>query len=311
VSKFAPSVPADYAGSMSAKWAEIADPQMPAREFARTVLGERMEVVESLLPRAAHHYKEDIEHVHQLRVACRRASAALRAFAPLMNKKPKQLKKWLSEIRDAAGSARDVDVLLHRFEEEQVGQVTEYATARLKKERLAAQKPLVKIARRASGGQLDEAISAALELFTSKRTKKTRLDRFGREAVRQAYLPFAKLAALENPTIAELHQLRIAGKRLRYSLEIFHTLCPELHDEVYPLIEELQSRLGEMNDHATAQSLYQSWLAELPAEALAADLAGRVIHEFKLLTRAKSQFIRWWNPKRIAKIDEFFTRICG
>ena len=37
---------------MSKKWADTADPQMPAREFARTVLAERMEVVETLLPRA-------------------------------------------------------------------------------------------------------------------------------------------------------------------------------------------------------------------------------------------------------------------
>ena len=129
--------------------------------------------------------------------------------------------------------------------------------------------------------------------------------------MRLAYLPVARLAHLETPTGEELHQLRIAGKRLRYSLEIFHGLCPELLDEVYPLVEELQSRLGEINDHATAQALYQSWLADIPAEALASDVAARVIHEHKSLKRLTAQFTRWWNAKRIAKIDEFLTEFCG
>src|SRR5690242_1684702 len=100
---------------MSTKWAEISDPQTPARRFAKSVLTERLDAVESMLPRAVHHHVEDIEHIHQLRVACRRAAAALRAFAPLMNKKPRKLKQWLGVIRDAAGPARDIDVLLARF----------------------------------------------------------------------------------------------------------------------------------------------------------------------------------------------------
>lgn len=296
---------------MSAKWAEIADPHMPARQFARTVLVERLKVVQAMLSRAADHSSEDSEHVHQLRVSCRRAAAALRAFAPLMKQKPKQLKKWLGEIRATAGPARDIDVLLARFEKEKTTAVSTYAIERLEQERLVAQESLKTVANQANCNKLNTTIRTTLKLLDAKAIKKPRLSRFGREAVRLAYLPFAQLALLENPATTELHQLRIAGKRVRYSLEIFHGLEPALVERIYPHVEELQTRLGEINDHATAQALYQSWLAEIPADALAADLAARVIHEHKSVGRLKGQFIRWWNARRIAQVHELVSKFCG
>ena len=293
---------------MSTKWVEESDGEMPAREFARTVLAERLEVVESLLPRAAHHHEDDIENVHQLRVGCRRASAALRAFAPLMSAKPRRLKEWLSQIRDAAGPARDIDVLLTRFAAEESDAVTEYAVARLTEERRSAQRPLVKVAKHAVRGELDQVVAQTLKLLGKKKSKPPLLGTYGLDAVCLAYTPFARLMHLENPTAEELHQFRIAGKRLRYSLEIFHGLFPDrLREEIYPIIEILQEQLGETNDHATAQKLYQTWLAEMPANDLAAEVAGRVITEHKGMLRLRAQFLRWWSAKRITKVEGFFA----
>jgi CHAD domain-containing protein len=296
---------------MRTKWAEIVDPHQPARQFARAVLGERLAVVKTILPQAAHQQSDDIEHVHQLRVGCRRAVAALRAFAPLMKKQPKPLKKLLGEIRAAAGPARDIDVLLARFEKEKADAVGEYAIERLEQERAAAQASLNAVTQRATSDKLSNVIRTTLKLLNAKGSKKPRLGDFGREAVRLAYVPFAQLALLENPTTMELHELRIAGKRLRYSLEIFPGLEPALIGQVYPIVEELQTRLGEINDHATAQALYQSWLAEIPANALAAELAGRVVHEHESARQLTGQFLRWWSAKRVARVHELVTKFCG
>ncbi len=291
---------------MSTKWADNCHPDVPARKFARTVLAERIDVVELLLPQAAYHHRDDDEHVHQLRVACRRSSAALRAFTPLMNGKTRKLKEWLSRIRDAAGPARDIDVLLARFSEEEADEVTEYAIARLREERRQAQEPLVNVAKQATSGKLDRVLELTLQLF-GESSKKPRLKKYGHMAVHLAYAPFARSMRLDNPTAMELHELRIAGKRLRYSLEIFHGLfSDELHADIYPQIEELQNRLGEINDHATAQSLYQSWLAEMEPDELAVAVASRVIHEHKALLRLRSQFLRWWTTKRVAQLETFF-----
>jgi hypothetical protein len=65
----------------------------------------------------------------------------------------------------------------------------------------------------------------------------------------------ARLAALNaavetNPTEpADLHRLRILGKRARYELEIFATCFPPaFKDAVYPAVEQLQELLGEIQD---------------------------------------------------------------
>ena len=43
----------------------------------------------------------------------------------------------------------------------------------------------------------------------------------------------------------QLHELRIAGKRLRYSIELFHSAFPAaLREKAYPQVEQLQSGLG-------------------------------------------------------------------
>ena len=309
--QFAPYSFPDYSGIMSAKLTENLDPDLPASEFAQSVLAFRMDVVESLLPLAAYHAADEVEHVHRLRVACRRASAALRAFAPLMKRKPRKLKRWISMIRGAAGPARDADVLLARFVHERPDGVTDYALARLSAERTAAQQALVGVAERATRGKLDRVVERTLKLLDSRNDSQGTLAAFGQHALEQAYLPFRRLADLEEPTIDELHQLRIAGKRVRYSLELFRTIFPnELHQQTYGLVEKLQTRLGEINDHATAQRLYQVWLGELPADGLSAGIAARVVQEYQQTERLAQRFMRWWKPERVSQLRAMFDRLC-
>ena len=248
-----------------------------------------------------------MEHVHQLRVGCRRASAALRAFEPLFAEKPKSLKKWLSRIRDAAGPARDIDVLLARFAAEaEDDTVSAYACERLDFERHEVQDELVKVAAKASRGTLVDSVEAGLRALAENPEVPSIVGSrdLGQLALRVACNAFLPLAQLPNPTITELHQLRIAGKRLRYSIEIFHgAFPPELREEVYPAIVGLQDRLGLINDHATAQALFQSWLGAMPPDALAADLAVRVAAEHLQAMDLKKDFLKWWTDKRIAKLQ--------
>ena len=59
----------------SAKWVEGLAPDCTIEEAARRSLGPRLSSVVHLLPMAAHLAEHDIEHVHRLRVATRRATA--------------------------------------------------------------------------------------------------------------------------------------------------------------------------------------------------------------------------------------------
>src|SRR4051812_10904613 len=93
------------------KWiSDVTGAASPGAAAAR-VLPVRLGVVRDSLPRALSPSAEDPEHVHQLRVAPRRAGAALDIFELCLPAKVyKSAKKRIRRIRRAAGAARDWDV---------------------------------------------------------------------------------------------------------------------------------------------------------------------------------------------------------
>src|SRR5687767_3634942 len=95
------------------KWIDSVNGATPLLEAAQRILDARLGTVAHYLPLAFHEAARDIEHVHQLRVATRRARAALDLFEVcLANGAAKQARKLLRRIRRAAGAARDWDVFL-------------------------------------------------------------------------------------------------------------------------------------------------------------------------------------------------------
>src|SRR5436305_12918635 len=95
------------------KWIEGLGPKAHTAEAARRVLELRLQVVRISLPLAVHDADRDIEHVHRLRVATRRAGAALKLFEScLPNKAFRRARKQLRAMRRAAGEARDWDVFI-------------------------------------------------------------------------------------------------------------------------------------------------------------------------------------------------------
>jgi len=59
-------------------------PIKPVRDVAHAILHARLRAVWHWLPLAADRSEEDCEYVHQLRVATRRAMAALRVFSDVI-----------------------------------------------------------------------------------------------------------------------------------------------------------------------------------------------------------------------------------
>src|SRR5262245_11473393 len=99
------------------KWVECENPGRAAGDVVRDALTGRLEAVEHFLEPDSLEDAHDPEHVHQLRVATRRADAAMRAFADFLpRRKAKKLRRALKRIRRAAGEARDHDVMAMRFQ---------------------------------------------------------------------------------------------------------------------------------------------------------------------------------------------------
>src|ERR1051326_4559808 len=95
------------------KWISELGPATPLTDAARRVLAMRLEVVRDHLGLALKEADKDPEHVHQLRVATRRAGAAVEIFALcLPDKVYTTTRKQLRRLRRAAGAARDWDVFL-------------------------------------------------------------------------------------------------------------------------------------------------------------------------------------------------------
>lgn len=291
---------------MSSKWIEVSPADAPASKVAQQALAARAAKVMRMLPLAAHHYRQDLEYVHQLRTSCRRATAALKSFRPLMDGKPRDLTRLLRKIHRAAGPARDADVLLVRYGEElPADSNVDYLIARLELLRDDAQDALLKVARKSQLRKLKKAFRNTLKRLelSDRNGCEVSFADFGRGALESASRDVFHINDDSQPAVAQLHRLRIAGKRLRYSIELFHSVFPpELREEIYPQIEQLQERLGKLNDHATAQALFQGWLAKLPPGQRAADLAQRVVAEHDTAVKVRQDFLDWWSTDRIATL---------
>ena len=234
------------------------------RRRAASALGS-LEVVHECLPLALHDWKDDLEHVHQLRVSTRRAGAALAIFAfCLPGKTLKKIKKRLRRLRRAAGQARDWDVfgqaLAERVQNVAVAQrpgldfLVGYAQA----QRVAAQATLEE-----SGGlgpfDLESLIADTIAAVRESDDENAPL--LLGEAARvwlSDILNDLHAATADNLDQYEhLHQVRILGKRLRYGMEVFAPCySDDFKDRYYPKIVEMQDILGLANDsHVVGQRL--------------------------------------------------------
>src|SRR5579859_6732975 len=64
--------------------------------------------------------------------------------------------------------------------------------------------------------------------------------------------------------VHELHNLRIAAKRLRYSLEIFSHVLPEACNSVLKEVEQIQEELGALHDSDVMAALLRLCLLPYP-----------------------------------------------
>jgi CHAD domain-containing protein len=114
-------------------------PQQPAEttpdksvlEVALSTLKDRLKTVRKRFSQAVRHGGKNAERVHQLRVATRRAAAALDLYHDFVpQKSAKKMEARLKRIRRQAGKVRDCDMLLARFSSD-VAQADIHSTNRI------------------------------------------------------------------------------------------------------------------------------------------------------------------------------------
>ena len=79
-----------------------------------------------------------------------------------------------------------------------------------------------------------------------------------------------------------------------------------LRTELYPLIEQLQDRLGAINDHAVAIERFRKWREESSEPRRRKRFRELIKSEKKLLAESLWDFARWWTPRRSKWIQRRF-----
>jgi CHAD domain-containing protein len=294
----------------STKWLAGIDPDASVSDAARLSLEARLTAVAHHLPLAAYHAQPNPEHVHRLRVSTRRAEAALELYCDwLPRKRARWIKKRLKKIRRAAGEARDLDVLGQRL----AGDYGERAAAVLPivaRERAAVQADIVRIAEKSRSddrfvrktARLVQSVGALCE--TEASADRPSFRDWAAEKLADAAEPFFGSIPGEVADMDALHQFRIRAKSLRYAIELLaRAFGPELRDDHYPVVEQLQERLGRINDHVTARDRLRTWAADDRHSAQKGLLCELAEDELAFLADELRDFRDWWTPSMAAQLS--------
>jgi CHAD domain-containing protein len=295
------------------KWIDVESVDEPASAVARRAIGGRLKNVWDWLPQAAEQASDDHEFVHQLRVSTRRAMAALHMFdAMLPPKRSKWFRKQLKQLRGKAGEARDLDVLAQHVNT--VCQADHAAGCgalleRISDARRAAQPAITKIYEKLEERNFRRRVKRLvkkIEWRVEHRQEPT-YQGMARAGLRPLAVDFFNAAQGDFESILAMHEFRIAGKHLRYAMEVFAAAFdPSFRKELYPMVEELQMKLGAGNDHANNRDRCLAWLDETTDESQRLVLSKVIALETAGLQASMREFRHWWTADRAAELKARF-----
>ena len=105
---------------------------------------------------------------------------------------------------------------------------------------------------------------------------------------------FFSAAQADLTDIEALHQMRIAGKQVRYAMELLAgAFDRSFRGELYATFAEVQQKLGTINDHATAIVMFNQWIERVDYNGSRAELAELIANEKKQLDAKCQQFREW------------------
>lgn len=213
---------------------------------------------------------KDIEYIHRARVASRRLRTAISLFEYCYP--AKQAKLWTKQIRtvtQALGEARDTDVQIEELKQFYQAADRPYGPGirrlllRMGQKRAKLQNSVLQSVEQLGQRQVLEHMRAQLtasagivetaESFTLALYQRSYHAIHQRAAALQSFQ-----SIVEQPEKKEeLHEMRIAAKWLRYSLETFAPLYPAQLKSQIQATRKFQELLGEIHDRDV-------WIAFLP-----------------------------------------------
>lgn len=291
--------------ALAGKWQVIPE-EGPTADSVRETLQAYLDEAWRRYRRALRKGMEDAEHAHQARVWARRATAAIdlyRDWVPGRNRR--RMLESLRALRLAADRARGADIwaaLLRTLAD---------------KPGLDAWLLQVERQRRKSYRRLARSRWEARDL---ERFRRRRANLLARVSHRGNTPPLTRLAETMAKRIERFfdhcphggsraeafHRFRIAGKNLRYTLELTGSLWgPEARDELRGRLKEVLEHLGEMNDLA-------GFSGQVGRSGLSGTETGRWLQD-ELLIRQQQALGKYWergHPDLLRALRARFDAVC-
>lgn len=290
----------------------------------------RLQAVFRYLPLVERFSGWDTEFVHQLRVQCRRGEAALALFRNWLPET--QYERWRNRLRDyrrAATQAREMDVMLERLkhaaQKRKKGSSGDFHRQSQKEKsvrrdltreeaafceqlryiRFKAQKRLVRVIRSVDPHLYQKQVASLLKSMRWRgdgvEPTWAKISEIQGLAMLRKLVSAAKRAsssdrdAQGNRIYRRLHRMRIAGKKLRYVLDISKRgdgWMPE--PRVQKVLTTMQAKLGAINDHVSAAGLVSRLRRKSKCARLIEYLTNMQHIEEQCAERLMQAFIRWW-----------------
>ncbi len=204
----------------------------------------------------------DIECIHRMRVASRRLRAAQAVFDPILFKrKAGDWESVIKKVTRSLGMARDLDIqieTIRRFRlmvadpKSQPG--ANRLFLRLLQSRANTQKKVIRVVKDFSNEKVVDQFRNRLQKITpipeATSEPTLALKRLSADSIVQkldillSYEPFVDYPE----KITELHSMRIAAKRMRYTLELFAPLVKDGYKNWLKPLKEIQDLLGYVHD---------------------------------------------------------------
>lgn len=267
---------------------------------------------------------EDPEGIHQFRVALRRFRSIVRAYRDLMDEVVYlQLSDDLRWLQQQFGPARDLDVFIAetltaihaRFpDQDGVGHLLDTAKKRCREARHHAHTTLdqpryVEIQLRlyrwlASRSWQRSSATASLSIRASD---------FADRLLKRQHKKLMRRGGDGRIAESELHELRVAGKKMRYLGDAFRSFYKSRpYKEYSDALSDIQDCLGVLNDAFVGQRLLPSLLDDLRAEGTLDNAQIELVRGIVLGWQASridgnlQQFHRIW--KSFLKADHYWKK---
>ncbi len=298
----------------STKWI-TADGDAPVSKVAEQTLRARLAVVQDYLPLGALEYEADVEYIHQLRVAARRAEAAIDMYRELLPEwRVVWIEKQLRRIRKGSNQARDDDVLADRLaaaEGAAAGKFLQHVQAHRKESQRSVVKVYERLARKNNrfARRVEKLLRRVRLRGKRRKSKEPTYREWAESHLRPILTRFFALADQGLEDTEALHQFRIQGKRLRYAMELLSAAFgSELRRTAYPLLEKLQDELGKVNDHAAAIDRILALIDQSTSSSRSEYLQAMLQEERSELKKARRRFAAWWTPERRDEMRDVVER---